>query len=159
METFIPSTITGYGYAHTLISVLAIAAGIWALIDGGRISAARFSGKVFYGVSLIGILTGITIFHHGGLGIGHGLSLLMLICLAVGIFSSVKSLWLAEIIASGLLFFLIWFFATTETLTRVPLDHPFAASPTDPSLVPVRGILLVILLVGLALQYRKFRRR
>ncbi len=47
------------------------------------------------------------------------------------------------------------FFATTETLTRLPLDHPFAIGPTDPALLPVRLGLLVALVLGVG--YQLFR--
>jgi len=159
MESFVPSVITPYGYLHTFISVLSMAAGIWACIDGGRISGTRLSGKIFYAVTLIEILTGVTIFHHGGFGVGHVLSLIMLILLIAAVVASLRSVWISEVVASSLLYFLIWFFATTETLTRVPQDHPFATSPTDPNLVPVRGALFVFLIAGLTWQYRKFRLR
>ena len=159
MESFVPSVITPYGYMHTFISVLSMAAGIWAWIDGGRISGTRLSGKIFYAVTLVGILTGVTIFHHGGFGVGHVLSLFMLVLFIVALVASLKSFWILEVIASSLLYFLIWVFATTETLTRVPQDHPFAASPTDPNLVPVRGALFIFVIAGLVWQYRKFRLR
>lgn len=154
MEVFTPSVITIYGYAHTVISVLTMIAGLWALYDAGRFSGQRPSGTAFYGLSLIGIVTGVTIFHHGGFGPGHGLSGVMLVLLAIAYFSSRSGRWLWEVIAASFLYFLIWFFATTETLTRVPIDHPYASSPVDPALIPVRGILLLITLALIYLQYR-----
>jgi hypothetical protein len=159
MEQFVPSIITPFGYFHTALSILSMFVGAWAFFDGGRSSGKRLSGKLFYAISLVGIITGFTIFHHGGFGIGHVLSLVMLVLVIVAYGASLKNIALVEILAASGLYFLIWFFATSEALTRFPQDHPIANSPTDLPLLPVRVILFALLGIGIVLQYRSTKRR
>lgn len=54
-------------------------------------------------------------------------------------------------------YLLLMVFATTETLTRVPVGSPFASSATDPALTPVRLGLLTVFVLGLGLQLLKLR--
>jgi hypothetical protein len=48
-------------------------------------------------------------------------------------------------------------FATTETLKRFPTSQPFASGPNDPSLIPVRLVLLALFVAGVAYQVLKIR--
>lgn len=57
-----------------------------------------------------------------------------------------------QIICLSTSYFLLMFFTTTETLTRLPADHPFASGPTDPALNPVRLGLLATFVIGVAYQ-------
>ncbi len=59
---------------------------------------------------------------------------------------------LVQIICLSTSYFLLMFFTTTETLTRLPADHPFASGPTDPALNPVRLGLLATFVIGVAYQ-------
>ncbi|HEY1097273.1 MAG TPA: hypothetical protein VGF99_00030 [Myxococcota bacterium] len=51
-------------------------------------------------------------------------------------------------------FFFVLLPGFTETLTRLPVDAPFAASPTAPLVVAVQGLLFAGLVAGLVKQLR-----
>lgn len=54
-------------------------------------------------------------------------------------------------------YLLLWIFTTTETLTRLPVGNPIAASPQDPTLLAVHFGLLVLFLVGFGYQVLRLR--
>ncbi len=47
----------------------------------------------------------------------------------------------------------------TETLTRLPLDQPLLPNANAPELKPIAGALLLLFVIGLALQLRWLRGR
>ncbi|MEX2114066.1 MAG: hypothetical protein WD845_12820 [Pirellulales bacterium] len=152
-----PPAITAFGAFHTAVSVLAIVFGAWALVRDGKIDPANRIGQWYVGTMLIGCLTAFGIYHRGGFGPGHVLSIVTLVFLLAGMFASrIGRLGGAaayvQTISFSVSFFLLMFFATTETLTRLPVDHPFAPSQEAAELIPVRILLLVGLLAGLAYQ-------
>ncbi|MBI2826013.1 MAG: hypothetical protein HYX69_15115 [Planctomycetia bacterium] len=155
-----PSVITPFGAFHTAVSVLAIGFGLWALARDGKIDPANSVGKLYLGAMLIGCLTAFGIYHHGGFGPGHVLSMITVAIVLAGIFAT-RVHWLGraapfvQTISLSTSFLLLMVFATTETLTRLPVAHPYAASQNAPELRPVHLTLLVLFVVGAAYQVFK----
>ena len=159
MEQFTPSVMTFYGWFHTAISGLAMFTGFAAVWQSGRIRSTTLMGRTYYITMLIGILSGLSIFHHGGFGIGHMISLAFLgLWAAACVCVFVKTVH-GEILFTSLTYFLLWFFETTEFMTRYPMGHPYAKTPNDPALMPVRSLLLALLGLGLIFQMWGVNRR
>lgn len=158
-----PPPITPFGAFHTTISLLPIPLGLWAFAQYGRIVPTSGVGKLYLATMFAGSVTGLMIFHHGGFGPGHVLSILTIVLLLLGAFSS-RVGWFGrgaryvETISLSLSFFLLFFFLTTETLTRLPPDHPYAPSQEAPELLPIRGVLLLVLVIGVGYQIFTMRR-
>lgn len=160
---FTPSTITTFGFLHTLTSLLPLFIGGYLYAAAGRIDLETRAGKVYWLTTAIGSITGLFIFHHGGAGPGHILGVLMLILLAVAAYADRLTLLRLKpetirIVLLGVSYFSLWFFTTTEGLTRMPSGTPFAASPVDPVLIPIRAILFAGLVLGIVLQIKLARR-
>ena len=155
-EVFVPSHITLFGSIHTAIGLVPVLIGLWLYATTGTIRLKTLLGQIYWAVGLVGAITALFIFHHGGFGPGHAVSIAMIVDMIVWVAATrLAKTRTIEIITGSLSFFFLWFFTTTETLTRVPVAHPFAASPVAPALIPVRLIMLVILVAGIWWQLRQ----
>lgn len=153
---FVPSHITTYGAAHTIVSLAPVLLGLYLFLVKGTIDLKNPLGKAYWATAMIGTLTGLFIFHHGGFGPPHAVTIFMAVILLI----AAVARWLpfshkVEVICLSLSYFFLWFFTTTETLTRFPAAKPFAPSPEAIELAPVRVVLLLILVAGIWLQLRK----
>jgi uncharacterized membrane protein len=155
----IQAPLSSFGIFHTLISVLALALGLSALWRWRRITATGAIGTGYVALTALSSLTGLFIFHHGGFGKPHVLSILTLVFLALAVIAARSRLFgrYSERVEALLLSTTIFFHlvpGVTETSTRLPIGHPLFSSPDDPGLQAVIFSLLVLLLLGLYLQYR-----
>ncbi len=148
---------TPFGYLHTAISLLPIVFGGYALVRDGRIDPGNRLGQMYVVTMVLGCVTGLMIFHHGGFTPGHVLSIIALTLTLLGWFAGIGP-WLGraapyvQTIALSASYLLLMVFLTTESLTRLPAGHPYAPSPDAPELIPVRLFLLVAFALGLAYQ-------
>lgn len=149
-----------FGIFHTTISVLPIGFGLAAFLRHGRIDPKSRIGKLYLGTMLAGTVSSFGFLPSKGFTPAQVLTLITLATLAIGLFT-LRGQWrqhgYVQTAALSFSYFLLWFFTTTETLTRVPVGQPFASGPNDPALIPVRLALLGMLTVGVALQWRAIR--
>lgn len=154
--------LTPFGAFHTAISLIALAAGALGLLRDGRISPANVVGKIYIVTTIVSAGTGLFIFHHGGFGKPHVLSILTLAVLAVAALATRTAVFgsasrYVEALAYSLTFFFHWIPGLTETLTRLPAGTPLLSGPDAPQLKVLTGILFFIFLAGAALQVRRLR--
>src|SRR4051812_245739 len=146
-----------FGEFHTAISVVAVLAGLLALLRDKTISPRNVTGKIYIGATVITCVTGFFIFHHGGFGKPHVLGIVTLVVLAVaGVAGRTNVLGRAsryvEAIGYSLTVFFHFIPAITETSTRLPAGAPLLASADAPELKMPPAALFAIFLVGAALQ-------
>ena len=77
------SGLTTLGIFHTIISLVSVVAGIWALVWYRSISPRNLIGQIYIGGTVITCLTGFFIFQHGGFGKPHALGILTLLVLGL----------------------------------------------------------------------------
>src|SRR3982751_729363 len=146
--------LTALGTLHTLISIVAVIAGVTALVRDYEISTGSVLGRVFVIGTVITCLTALVIFEHGGFGLPHALAMLTLIVLAVAYPGERGELGSASrygaVLGYSFALFLHFIPATVETLTRLPLAQPYLASADDPNAQPIMAVFLVAFLVGAA---------
>ena len=125
--------LTSLGVIHTLISLVAVACGFWALARDKQVVPGNALGRTYLVTTALTAITGLFIFQLGGFGPPHGLAILTLLALAVGYVAAYSgsfgrwSRYVQAICFTTTLFFhMIPGF--TETLTRLP-----RASPGKPS--------------------------
>lgn len=151
--------ISALGLFHTGVSVLAIGAGFFALVRDRKIDQRNLPGKVYLWSMLIASFSSFAITPHG-FRIGHVLTLVTLVVLLAGVVAG-RSRWLGraapylETASFSTSFLLLMVFATAETLTRLPVSHPIAASLDAPVLGAVRVGLLAAFVLGLGYQIFK----
>ena len=59
-----------------------------------------------------------------------------------------------ETVAYSFTFFLHFIPGVTETFTRVPVGNPVFASPEDPALMAIAGVLFLLFLAGARYQLK-----
>lgn len=150
------------GLFHTAVSVLAIPLGLVAFVRDGEIDPKNRVGKLYLAAMLVGSISAFGFILTKGFNPAQVLTVATLVLLFVGMIAG-RAKWLGR--AAGYVqtfslsasYLLLMVFTTTETLTRVPVDHPFAASAESPELMPVRLALLVVFVIGLGYQLFKLR--
>lgn len=155
--------LTPLGTIHTAISLIAVAAGLIALIRDKQITLDNTVGKVYVITTVITCLTSFGIFQHGGFGKPHALGIITLVVLAVAYAAGSTQLFgraskHVEVVSYSLTFFFHWIPAITETSTRLPLGAPLLSSPDAPELLKATAALFVLFLIGSALQVMRLRK-
>lgn len=148
------------GIVHTVISLVAVGAGIAAFVRDGRIDASTYRGRLYVAATVLTCLSGFFIFAHGGWGKPHTLGVLTLVVLAVGLFAGAgrvfgrASAGIATV-ALSLTFFFHLVPAVAEASTRLPLGAPLLASAEAPALMAVDGVMFLLFLLGAWIQLRR----
>lgn len=154
--------LTTLGTIHTAISLVAVAAGIYALVRDKEISPRNRVGKAYIVTTVLTCLTGFGIFQHGGFGPPHILGVITLLVLGVAAMARLTKTFgrisrHVEVVSYSMTFFLHWIPAITETATRLPAGNPIFKSQEAPELQVIAAVLFVVFLIGAALQVRRLR--
>jgi uncharacterized membrane protein len=156
-------SLTPIGIVHTAASLIALGAGIHALVRDKEISSRTRIGQLYALTTFVSAATSLAIFQRGGFGPGHVLGVLTLAALALAVVADTTNVvgrasrYVRTVAYSAtVLFHLIP--GVTETLIRLPPGQPWVASPEAPIFKPIYAALFVAFLVGVALQLRWLRR-
>lgn len=151
--------ITALGWLHTVLGIVALVSGAYTLYRFKEILPGTRSGQIYLVATLITAVTALAIFKHGGFGPAHGLAVMTLLALGVGtlaatspLFGRVSRYVQATSFSATLLFHCIP--AVTDGLLRLPVGNPVLTSIDDPILRMSHLVLLVLFLLGAALQTR-----
>ena len=156
--------LTQLGIIHTAISLVAVAAGIIALVRDKEISPRNRVGQVYVIMTVLTCLTGFGIFQHDGFGKPHVLGIVTLVVLVVAAVAGYTRLYgraspYVETVSYSMTFFFHWIPAIAETTTRLPLGAPLLPNADAPELQAVTGALFVVFLIGTTLQVRRLHAR
>lgn len=162
VTTLTPFQLTPLGLFHTLVSIVAVAAALLALLLDRTISPRTTIGRFYLVTLFVTTVTGLPIFRHGSIGPAHIVGVLTLVALAAAALASMTSLFGrgSAYVSTISLFTTVLFLmipAVTETLTRVPIGAPIASGPDAPILKMLNPLLFALYLIGVALQARRIR--
>jgi hypothetical protein len=154
--------LTPLGILHTAISLIAVLAGLIALIRDHAISPRKRLGQVYLVATIVTCLTAFGIFQHGGFGKAHAAALITLGVLGVAALAWLTDLFgraapYVETIGYSFTFFVHLIPGLTETATRLPYGAPLLSSPEDPRLQATIGVLFIVFLIGATLQAIRLR--
>ncbi len=154
--------LTQLGVIHTVISLIAVAAGLIALFRDKEISPRNGVGKIYIIATILTCLTGFGIFQHGGFGKPHTLGIITLIVLAVAYVAGYTKLYgrlsrYIETVSYSATFLFHLIPGITETTTRLPLGAPLLPNADAPALQAATAVLVVLFLIGATLQVRRLR--
>jgi hypothetical protein len=153
--------LTSLGVFHTIVSLIALVTGLWALVADGKISWESMNGKIYIISTIIICLTGFGIYQHGGFGKAHVLGIITLIVLVVAYAATKKAFGkgspYVETISYSLTFFFQIIPTITESTTRLPLGAPLYSSPDDSHIAMFIGICFVLFLIGIFFQVRMLK--
>jgi len=160
---FVPNHLSILGIIHTAISILAIVAGVVALIRYGKINMTTSPGRAYIWLTTLTCITGFPIMKLGHPTAGHFLGIIILVLIAIGLTAKrvpalKKSADYIQIIAISTTLFLSMIPATVETLTRVPISKPIASSPNAPLIPKVLLVFVIMYVVGVTYQLFKLRK-
>lgn len=160
---------TPFGVFHTALSLLALLAGVVALFRDKALGLRSRVGQAYVALTALTAFTGLFIFHHGGFGAPHVLSILTLVVIEAIILATATN-WFGrhsraiEVVAGSATFFFSLIPGVTETTTRLPVGAPLFEGPNAPQLLAINGVLFVLFLIGATAQVlslpkpeRKFR--
>jgi Ca2+/Na+ antiporter len=159
-----PNHLSVLGIIHTAISILAIFAGIIALIKEGVIKPKSTFGKWYVILTVLTCITGFPIMRTGHLGPAHTLTIMVLVLLPLGIYAKQlrvfgKKWQYVQIIIMSATLFLSFVPAVNESFTRLPTSQPLASSPNDPSVKMGLLVIFVLFLTGVIYQVLVLRAR
>lgn len=147
------------GWFHTGMGVVALVSGGFTLARFKEILLQTRSGQLYLIATLITAVTALAIYQHGMFGPAHVLAVMTLLALAVGtlaattrLFGKLSRYLQAISYSATLLFHCIP--AVTDALLRLPVGDPVLDSIEDPILRMCYLALLVVFLIGIALQLR-----
>ena len=151
--------LSNMGILHTVVGIVALVSGFKILWQNKQISYHPLTGKIYLIATIITAASSLTIFNHGGFNVAHGLGILTIVAVAVGVVTE-KTVFLktwnkyfmALCYSSTILFHLIP--TSTEILTRFPMDAPLVSSLKDPLLHKTFLSIFVVFLIMLILQMR-----
>jgi uncharacterized membrane protein len=156
--------LTTLGTFHTAISLVAIVAGARALFRDREIVPGNRLGQLYLATTALTAATGLMIFEHGGFRIGHAFSILTLLVVAIGTVAAVTTLFgrasryvQAAFYTSTMLIHMIT--GSAETLTRLPPSAPLVTAANASVFKDIIGALVLVFLVGVAMQLRWLRGR
>src|SRR5450432_2819184 len=154
--------LTQLGVVHTAISLVAVTAGLIVLVRDGKISPRNLLGKIYVITTILTCLTGFGIFQHGGFGKAHVLGIITLVVLALAAVAGYSNLFgrlspYVETVSYSATFLFHMIPAITETTTRLQLGAALLPNADAPALQAASEVLLVLFLIGAALQVRALR--
>jgi len=153
---------TPFGLFHTLISLVAVAAGLAAFFRDGRISSRNALGMTYIVFTVATCVTALFIFHHGGVGPAHVVAVLTLGVLAIAGIARGTRLFgrggrYVETLGYSATFLFHMIPAVTETSTRLPPGAPWITDPDSPTLKAIYLVLLAAFLIGAVVQSLQLR--
>ncbi len=157
--------LTWLGTVHVAISLVAVVAGLIALLRDRQITPDNGVGKLYVSATVLTCMTGFGIFQHGGFGKPHALGVITLAVLALAYVAGRGSVFfgrwskIVEVVGYSATFLFHWIPAITETSTRLPLGAPLLASPDAPELAKATAVLVLLFLIGATLQVLRLRKQ
>lgn len=160
---YVPNHLSILGIIHTAISILAIVAGVVALIRYGKINMTTSPGRAYIWLTIFTCVTGFPIMKLGHPTAGHYLGIIILGLISIGLYAPKVSFLkkvadYIQIIAISTTFFLSMIPTTVETFTRVPISKPIASGPDDPLISKVLLVFVILYIVGVTYQLVKLRK-
>ncbi|MCC6235700.1 MAG: hypothetical protein IT580_23890 [Verrucomicrobiales bacterium] len=153
--------LTPLGWVHTLLSLVALGAGLIALVRHFEIPPRSRLGRIYLWTTIAVCLTGFPIVQHGGFGKPHALGVLTLLVFGVAALAGRSKFGAAsryvEMVCYSATFFFHWIPTIVETTTRLPLGDPLIKDRDGPELQVATGVLFLLFLVGATLQVRRRR--
>jgi hypothetical protein len=153
--------LTPLGAFHTAISLVAVAAGAWALARDKAI-VLNLPGKLYLTATALTAATALMMFRHDVWRIGHWFSVLTLVVLVIGSLAAATPLFgrasryvQAVFYSSTMLIHMIT--GSAETLTRLPPGAPLVTAANASIFKDIIGALVLLFLVGLAFQLNWLR--
>jgi hypothetical protein len=155
-----PNHLSILGIIHTAISIFALFAGFFCLLRDGKIAPLARHGKLYILLTIITCLTAFPIMKTGQFTGAHGLGVMVLVLLPIGIYAkSFKPLGklggYVQVFVLSTTLFLSCIPAIVETLTRLPISHPIATGPNDP--IIQKGLLTLVVVFTIGVIYQLFK--
>ena len=155
---------TTLGWFHTIIAIIGILFGIYALWVHKIIRLETISGKIYLLCTFIAAATALMIYNQGPFGPAHALGVLTLLALLGGylvkkipFFDPIADYFQAFCWTGTFLFHMIP--AITDGLLRLPIGDPFLDRFDHPVLIGFHLTFVALFFVGYVMQFRWLRKQ
>ena len=152
------------GIFHTIVGGAVVFCALYLLWQDKQILLQRTLGKIYLLGTVLTAASALGIYKHGAANVAHLLAALTIAAVAVGCLAATtdflggfKKYFVALCFSSTILFHMLP--TATEILTRFPMDAPMVSSLKDPLLLNTFMVILVVFLIGLALQINWLRKQ
>lgn len=152
------------GIFHTIVGTGAVLIVFYLLWKDKQIRIERGLAKIYLAATMLTAISALGIFRHGGPNAAHGLAVLTILAVVVGIAATKVSFlgafqkyFVALCFSSTVLFHLIP--TATEIMTRFPVGAPLVSSLEDPLLLKTFAVILAVFFVFLLLQMNWLRKQ
>ncbi|MFT6732039.1 MAG: putative membrane protein [Polaribacter sp.] len=152
------------GWFHTIIAIIALAAGYYTLVVYKVITLEHKTGQIYLVCTLIAAVTALMIYQRGEFGAAHALAVLTLLALIAGYLvtkiqalSKIADYFQAFCFSGTLLFHMLP--AITDGLLRLPVEAPYLTNPEDPLLKTFYLAFVGVFLIGYILQFLWIKNR
>ena len=156
--------LSALGIFHTVVGIGAILAVAVLLWQDKQIRFERPLAKFYLGATVLTAATALGIFRRGGPNAAHGLAVLAIAAVVVGVVATrvsflagLQKYIVALCFSATVLFHMLP--TATEILTRFPMDAPLVGSLQDPLLLKTFAILLLVFMLMLGLQMNWLRKQ
>ena len=149
--------ISPFGWFHTIIAIVAILSGVYALAKFKVLEFSQQSGKIYIICTALAALSALAIYRHNGFGVAHVLAVLTLGALATGYIAEKRMLFgklsaYVQAICYSATFLFHMIPAITDGLMRLPADAPIVTNIEDPLLKQFYLGFLITYVIGVVLQ-------
>lgn len=152
------------GIFHTVVGAGSVLVVIYLLWQDKQIRLDRALAKLYLAATVLTAASALGIFKHGEANAAHGLAVLTILAVAVGIaalktrlLGDYQKYFVALCFSSTVLFQLLP--TATEILTRFPAEAPLVGSLEDPLLLRTFLVIVVTFIILLALQMNWLRKQ
>lgn len=157
-----PNHLSPLGIIHTAVSIIALFVAFYCLFKDGRILPSNNRGKLYVVLTTVTCLTAFPIMKTGQFTGAHGLGVLVLVLLPLGMYATYikffgKAAQYFQVAIMSTTLFLSFIPAIVETLTRLPISHPIATGPDDTIIKTGLLTLFLLFILGVIYQLRKLR--
>ena len=157
-----PNHLSILGIIHTAISVFALFAAFYALFKSGKINYGTKPGNWYIILTILTCLTSLPIMKTGHFTGAHGLAIIVLVLLPIGIYTKQLRIFgkltdYVQTLVMSFTLFLSCIPAVVETLTRLPISQPIASGPADPIIQTGLLTLVVLFIAGVIYQFIKIK--
>ncbi len=157
------------GIIHTILGTIAVFCGIKLLWQNKQIDSGSLTGKIYLSATFVTATLALMIFKFGTFNAAHGLAILTILAVLVGLSIEKSSFLRAKLFKSWTKYFVNLCYSSTilfhliptatEILTRFPMDAPLVTSFEDPLLHKTFLSLFIVFIILLVLQFNWLRKQ
>lgn len=155
--------LSAVGIVHTVLSLIPVAAGLFAFKAHRKIDPATTVGKLYWLGMVASVLTAFFLSSTGGFNPGHALGLLTLLVMLIATLAPRiaflgRAAAYIQVALMSFSFMLLMIPGTNETLSRLPVGNPIGNGPQSAPVQLALAGMFALFLIGTGYQMARLYR-